>query len=377
MTTFDRYLLSRYFHVAAVFAVAAIGLFAVVDGFTNLDEFQKKVEQAQGGTFDLFLRLGQYYLFQSALIIDTAGPTIMVMSAMCVLALMLKQGEIHPVLAAGVSTYRLTRSLVFGLLVVNALLTLNQELVLPRIAPHLQGRHGELGDEAQAVQPTYDFKTKIYISGKGIIPAELRLENPEFLLPALLATDFVRLQADHAFYLPANADGPAGWELKNITPPFSQLPLTELGRTVIIPQPNGRDAFVQTGLNFDQLNKQASNSRLVGTPDLIRRVQQPSGTAQGRRRLLVRLHERLTRPILTVIGLYLVIPLIVRRDRMSVIQQVTNIATCVGVLGVVFGTVLGAQFLGESGLVRPDQAIWIPLLFAAGLAAWLTGVVRT
>jgi lipopolysaccharide export system permease protein len=115
----------------------------------------------------------------------------------------------------------------------------------------------------------------------------------------------------------------------------------------------------------------------MGTPELIRRIQQPSITLQSRRKLLVKLHERLTRPLLTVVGLYLVIPLIIRKERMSVMQQVTNIATCMGVLGVVFGVTLGMQLLGSSGFLQPDQAVWGPLIASGGLATWLSGVVRT
>jgi lipopolysaccharide export system permease protein len=382
VTTFDRYLLAKYFHIVAVFLIATIGLFAVVDGFTNLDEFQKKVGGKEQAAVAIFLRLGKYYLYQSALIVDTAGPTIMVMAAMCVLALMLRQGEIHPLLAAGVPTYRATAFLGFGVLFVNALLAVNQEVILPRIAPHLQGRHGELADEAQAVQPQYDPQSKIYVSGTGIIPGQRRLENAEFVPPfPLLVTDYVPLKGDFAIYYPEGPEGskvsPAGWLVKNVSPTIEQIPLTDAGRSVIIPQANGQDVFILTALTFDQLNRQASNPRLVGTPDLIRRLQQPAGTQSSRSKLLVHLHERLTRPVLTLIGLYLVIPLIVRKERMSVLQQVTNIAACVAVLGVVFGACLGLQFVGGMGLLRPDQAVWWPLVGAGGIAAWLTGVVRT
>lgn len=377
MNTFDRYLLVRYLHVVVVFSVTVIGLYAIVDGFTNLDEFQVKAGSDEG-TLTLFLRIARHYLYQSAAILNVAGPTILVISAMCVLALMLKQGEIHPVLAAGVPTYRATFSILVGLLLANGALMVNQELILPRIAAHLQGRRGDQLDDALKVEPQHDFITKIFISGSGLIPAERKLNDPEFILPSpLLASAYVALKADEGIYLPPEREEKAGWLLKNISPRFDELPLTEAGRRVIIPQPNSTDVFVLAGLSFDQLNRQVSNPSLIGTPSLIQRLQEPSGTSISRRRLLVQLHERLTRPLLTVIGLYLVIPLIVRKEKMSVMQQVTNIATCMAVLGVVFGGVLGLQMLGESGVLRPEQAIWGSLIASGGLAGWLTGVVRT
>ncbi|HWL09367.1 MAG TPA: LptF/LptG family permease [Planctomicrobium sp.] len=379
MTTFDRYLLARYFHVVVVFCIATLGLYAVVDGFTNLDSFQSRGDGDEGSAAALFLRLGQYYMYQSALILDTAGPSIIAMSAMSALALMLRHGEVHPVLAAGVPTYRATAWLAGAVLFGNLLLIGNQELILPAIAPHLQGSHGDLSDDVQRVESQYDYRSKIFVSGSGIVPAEKRLDAPELVLPIpLMATSFSALKGTTAYYLPAEGDKtPSGWLVKDISPSLDELNLTELGRRTIILQPNGKDAFVNMGLSFDQLNDSASNPRLVSTVGLIRKLQQPSGTAVSRRRLEVRLHERLTRPLLSLIGLYMIIPLIVRREKMSVMQQVTNIATCVATLGIVMGIVMGGQLLGEAGILRPDQAVWGPLIAAGGLSGWLTGTVRT
>ncbi len=362
-----------------VFCIAALGLFAVVDGFTNLDAFQAKVDKENGGTLDLFIRIGQYYLFQSALLMDTAGPSIFVISAMSALALMLRHGEIHPVLAAGIPTYRATLSLAGAILFGNILLGINQELILPAIAPHLQGRHGDLADDVQRAETQYDYKSKILVSGSGIVPGEQKLNDPEFVLPTpLMATSFSVLKGSAAFYYPpAGDDKPPGWLVENISPSFAELPLTDLGHQTIIPQPDGTSVFVVMGLPFEQLNKHASNPRLVSTLGLIQKLQQPSGTALSRRRLEVKLHERLTRPIMMLVGLYIIIPLIVRRDRMSVMQQVTNIATCVFALGLVSGLSMGTQMLGEAGILRPDQSIWGPIIAGGGFAAWLSGVVRT
>ena len=62
-TTFDRYLYSRYAYVFVVFFAASMGLFAVVDGFMNLDDFQQNNE----GTLSMLMRMGTHYLYQSSL----------------------------------------------------------------------------------------------------------------------------------------------------------------------------------------------------------------------------------------------------------------------------------------------------------------------
>ncbi|WP_437205750.1 LptF/LptG family permease [Planctomicrobium sp. SH664] len=375
MNTFDRYLLARYLHVAMVFVIASLGLFVVVDGFMNLDEHQQNA--AGKGSLGLLLFMGEHYLYRSADILDLAGPTIMVLSAMSALALMLKSGEIHPLLAAGVPTYRLTLSLIIGMFLVNVLLIANQELVLPAIAPHLQADRGRKASDAQEVQPQYDSR-RVYIAGTGIIPLKRELQNPEFVLPQPeLATSRLSIRAQTATYFPPGADPRGGWLLKGITSPVDDNLLTAEGRELIIPQRGGTDLFIVSSLPMDQLVRHAANHRLVKTTDLFRRLQQPTGSLFSRRSLLVHLHGRLTRPLLAIIGLYVVIPLIIRRERMSVMQQVTNIAVCAAVLGGVFGISLGAQFLGQSGLLKPEQAVWGPLIFGGGVASWLSGIVRT
>jgi len=376
VTVFDRYLLGRFFQIFAIFFIAAIGLFAVVDGFTNLDAFQQASKDH--GTMYLFALMAKHYFYQSALLVDLVGPTITVLAVLVVLMILIKNGELHPVLAAGVPTYRLALPLVIGVLAVNGVLIGNQEWLLPKIAPHLQGNHGDTAEDDQTVLPQYDPKWRIFVSGKTAIPGGKKITLPNFQLPApTLANDFVSLKGKEAVFVPGLGKEPSGWLVKDVTSNVSKLGLTEQGRTVIIPQPNGTDVFVASTLTFEQLCSQASNHRLVPTRTLFQRLRQPSGSLISRNALLVHLHGRLTRPILTLIGLFLVVPLIVRKDRMSPMQQVTNIAICMGVLGGVMGLSMLGQFLGQSGILRPDQAVWSPLILGSSIAGWLTGSVRT
>ncbi|MCA8995463.1 MAG: LptF/LptG family permease [Planctomycetaceae bacterium] len=376
MTTYDRYLLFRYFHVVVIFFTAGVGLFAVVDGFTNLDNFQHATRGE--GTLALIQFMGKHYGFQSLLIVDLAGPTIMVISAMSTLVLMLRQGEIHPVLAAGIPTYRLTFPLAMGVLLVNGMLTINQEFVLPAVAPQLQRHHGDRDDEAQPVQPQYDPKYWIFVDGSGVYTKTRVMTDPEFEIPApTLANDYLTLKAEKARFVAETAQFPAGWLLENVSTPIPKFALTEAGQKVIIPHTNGKDVFVASSLSFDRVCKKGSNIRLVGTPELFRRLQQPTGSQIARRSMLVHLHDRLTRPLLTMIGLYIVIPMIVRKERMSTLQQVANIASCTGMLGLTYALGLGSQTLGQAGILSPETAVWAPLIVWGSLSAWLSGIVRT
>ena len=83
--------------------VSMFGLFVVIDGFSNVDEFQEHSKT----TLDLLGRMASYYGYQSTLFLDMCGPILTVIDAMIVFALLLRNSELHPVLAAGVPTWRL------------------------------------------------------------------------------------------------------------------------------------------------------------------------------------------------------------------------------------------------------------------------------
>ena len=82
-TTFDRYLIARYLQIFVILYLSVFGLFVVIDGFSNLDEFQDHAENA----VELLMLMGGYYANQSTLFLDMCGPTLTVVDAMVVFAL--------------------------------------------------------------------------------------------------------------------------------------------------------------------------------------------------------------------------------------------------------------------------------------------------
>ena len=371
-TTFDRYLFWRYAYVFTVFFTATMGLFAVVDGFMNLDAFQQK----DAGTFTLLLRMGTHYLYQSSLLFDLVGPSLSVISVLVVLAMLLKHNEFYPVLSTGVPTYRISFPLVFGVFAVAVLLFANQEWVIPNVAQNLQGTHGTTATDARSFDPQYDTRTWIFVSGLELMPAKRQILQPSFVLPtpSIVADYEPELRGDTASYFPARGRRPSGWLLKNVSPAFDAGKLTPAGRQLVIPHKNGKDIFLAVGLTFDELQNRNTGFRYLSTRDLIHRIQHPSAHASSTRAQVMHLHGRFTRPLVSLISVFLVIPLILRKEKDNL---VTNIALCTLTLALVLGLGQGMEFLGQSSLVPPEVAAWTPILFGGTLAGWLTGSVRT
>jgi lipopolysaccharide export system permease protein len=370
--TFDRYLLSRYFHIFVVFFIAAMGLYVVADGFTNLDGFQQAA--GEQGTLKLLALMGKHYVYHSSLIFELAGPTLAVMSAMCALALSLKHGEVHPLLAAGVPLYRLSLPFVFGVLCINGAMTANQEWVLPRIAPHLQIAHGETASDAQGIEPAWDSRMTVFVSGQKLFLDRRMIQKAAFRLRDPLVQEQVTVLAEEATWIPEHKGRAAGWMLTHAKPRFEDLKVTAEGQQIVLPQQAPDSVFICSDLSFDQLYNRSTSYRYLSTQQLIWRIRRPSAGLSVRRAQLMSLHERLTRPILTLIGIFLVMPLIARRERMSL---VTNVAVCMATVGLVYAAAQGMLMLGSTGWLRPELCTWLPLGAGGVLCAWLSPLART
>ena len=85
--------------------VALVGLYVVIDSFSNLDEF----EEVSPTTLALFGNMGRYYLIKMSLIYDQICGIITMMAAIFTVTWMQRNNELLAMLAAGISTQRVIR----------------------------------------------------------------------------------------------------------------------------------------------------------------------------------------------------------------------------------------------------------------------------
>jgi lipopolysaccharide export system permease protein len=371
-TTFDLYLLRRFLHVFVILFVSTFGLFVVFDGFTNVDAFQ----QGRDGAVEVLSSAAGYYVYQSSLFFDLIGSMLAVVSVMVVFAILQRHSEIHPILAAGVPIYRLLAPVVAGVLLVSAVVVVNQELILPRIAHALQRPRGAAEAAWRTVEPGYDRRTHIHISGQELFVGEGRMTGAKFVLPARrIAGDLTTLKAREARFFEEGPHVPAtGWLLTDVTPHYADLRLTPEGRKVVLPTAEPNELFIVTDVSFDQLYDRNRNYRYVSTPELVRRIRNPSFDVMSIRGQILHLHTRLTQPLLNVIGALAAVPLIVRRESRGLIG---NMALCAAVQASFLGVIHAFLYLGQVNLVAPDAAVWVPVVVIGTLSVWLYGYVQT
>lgn len=371
-TLLDRYLLHRYWQAFAVIFLALFGLYVVLDVFTNLDEFTRDSK----GAGKLLFEMGSFYCFRACSFFESVGSLIAVMSALMALAMLLRHGELNPILSAGVPSYRLAVPLMFGNVFVSLLLVANQEFLIPRIAAQLQARAGQSSDSADKIRPACDFSTRLQIlSGKLFLKAR-KLTDAEFVLSVPdHVTGLAMIRAGTAVYRPRSAAEPvAGWYLTSVSPTFDLLELTPDGRKIVLPVDNPSDLFIVTDVSFDQLVNRNKFFENLSTRELLENARNPSFGILSLRAQTVHLHARMTRPLFNLLVVLMVVPVVMRKESRGL---VVNLAFSLGMTTCALGMQQSCAYLAQGGIIRMDLAAWLPVIVSGVMAAWFSGFIRT
>jgi lipopolysaccharide export system permease protein len=382
LTTFDRYVIGRLLHTFVMLFAATLGLYVVIDLFMNIDEFQENIARDSATStapqLALLRSISEYYFFRSFDFFEMAGPVLVTVAAVTVIALLRKSSETFPLLAAGVPAFRLLRPLLLSAFALCVALVLNQELVLPSIAVRLQTPRGSKSAEVQRVDPVYDYGNDLmHVAGDHVIPGAGILVGPRFSLrEGPLAVRQLNLIGEKAEFVtsPPEAPGQTGWLLKNLTTVLDPNSLTPEGRKRIFPAGGGTGAFIISDCSFDYLCNAGRNTRLISSNQLIERIRKPAAGAVSVRAQSLALHSRITRPILCLLSIALALPLVLRRESISLIS---NLAVCAAVLGVFYGITQACLAVGTREIFSPDTAAWIPVVLNGMAAAWTSTLVQT
>lgn len=371
LTTFDRYLLRRYWHVFIIAYVALFGLYVIIDAFTNVDDFMER----PGGILSKAYGIAEFYSYRASQFFDIIGGTVAVIAAMVVFSLVLRHGELNPILSAGVPTYRLVVPLMWGTLTINAGLIANQEFVIPRIASELQVSPGQNKSLRNEVEPVTDFVTGIHITGSRLELRDHRIEEAAFVLPfPRVAETLTEIKARKAEFFAASGNRPNGWLLQGTDLKFEELPLTTFGKKCVRKGPGENDLFIRSDVGFDRLYNRDKNYEFLSTPELMRRIKNVSFGLVSIRAQSLYLHQRFTKPLINMIVVLLGVPLVARRESTGLI---INLALCAAAMGLVFAVVQVFLYLGKANLIPSDLAAWAPVILCGTASAWMSGLVRS
>jgi lipopolysaccharide export LptBFGC system permease protein LptF len=216
MKILDRYVIISFLKNYLISFMVLVGMYVILDMIFRFEDFAE-MQSKQGATgyaavVQMIVGMADYYFFQCFLFFVQLSGIIPVVAAAFTLMRFSRFNELAAVLAAGVPLLRVAMPIIIVSVALNALLLVDQELVIPKLIPKLV-RDPE--DMARIGPKKYPIQLMQDISGSGLLNAGMYDPAPQ---PALVdveiqqrdeAGQLVTLHADRAIW-----DG-LGWSLVN------------------------------------------------------------------------------------------------------------------------------------------------------------------
>jgi lipopolysaccharide export system permease protein len=365
MKLIDRVLFVAYVKAYLLCLVSLLSLYVVIDLFTKLDDMTQHVR----GLTAVLRYLGTYYGYQVIRIFDQLCEAIVLLAAMFTVAWVQRNNELLPLLSAGVPTRRVFRPVLVGAALTVGLGIVNQEVVIPRAANGLLAERGDPdGAKALSVQGAFE-PNFVHIEGGAATRRTLEVRPFFCTLPETMTGGLVHLSAKQAVYLPPHSDGPykGGWLLTDTVPAT-----LDKAPDVLEPLEPGQYFLRVQEVDFDALTRNKNWYMFASTPRLREMLNRPDGKRQPA--IAVLFHMRLTRPVLGVLLVILGLSLILRNPNRNVF---VGVGLCLIMCALFFAAIFTGRQLGDTELVSPVLAAWVPVLLFGPLAFSMFDAIHT
>jgi lipopolysaccharide export system permease protein len=223
-----------FFKAYVICYISLVGLFIVIDAFSNLDEFAKRAD----GIVEMSQVMGRYYLVHQSLFFDYLCGVIGMMAAIFTVTWMQRNNEQLAILAAGVSTHRAIRPVLVSSVIVSTFAVANQELIMPRFAEELAKSHDDDGQRTVHVTSRYDSRNIMFDAVDADRATKTLFPFYATLHPSIIG-EMEEVKAQQATYIPPDhptAPHKGGWLVRNATinPPLEGDAIV-ISRELLVP----------------------------------------------------------------------------------------------------------------------------------------------
>lgn len=351
----------------AICMVSTLSLYVVVDLFTNIDDFFGQNRPA----LQVVQHIVTYYGYRTIQYYDRLCEALSLLAAMFTVAWSQRNNELIPMLSAGVSTHRFLRPIFFGAALMLVLGVLNQEFLIPTIAPSLvTDRDDPEGTNTLGVHGCYDAN-RVHIDGFKAVRREQSVQLFHVTLPTTGTSEMKHLTAETARYIPpGEGEYSGGWMMTGTTP--AELPPGTYDKEIIEMIDPGRYFLHVRDASFNNVIQGQKTQAYAATSDLYRLMQR---TDVGRMNsLAVTFHMRLTRPVVGMLLVIMGLSIILRDQTRHVF---ISAGLCLVMCAAFFAVVFGGKFLGAGDYLSPALAAWLPVLVFGPFAIALYDAIHT
>lgn len=366
----DRYIMGRFFvNFAILFALLFI--FAIsIDLILQLDRFIEAAQDQVGedaGRVALIMewlavvlnfhgpRVFQFYAYLHGLVaIGAMGFTM---------AQMHRHRELVALLAAGVGLQRLAAPLIVAVFGLNVLQMVNSELIMPRMAPLLIRKHGEIGKQSIDA-----FEVLLTPDGRGTLFQSPSFDLPTATLdmPTILERDdrgrtTRRVSAETATWDEAEAAwrltdavvtaaSASGFDTETVASVRSEIP------ELLYPTDLSPDVLTMKHYRqYASMLSLAQIERMMGTPDIV------DAPALARYK-----YARVAGVLVNLIVLTIAIPFFLLREPSNLLRQSLLCAATTLPMMLVSVVVITVQLAD----IPPAASVFIPVIGLFPIAAW-------
>ena len=388
MRILDRQRYWAYIKAYVICFTALVGLYIVIDAFSNFDEFTQRAS----GVIPLSKVMGRYYLVHMSEFYDRLCGVIGMMAAIFTVTWMQKNNELLAMLAAGISTQRVIRPVIVSAVVISGLAVVNQEWIMPELGEELMKPHADDGSIQVKVASRYD-SNRVLIHGDAADRGTRTILKFFATIPVEVYGEIFEVEAVQARYIPAGdptAPMSGGWLLRGVRPLNTPLPpdTAPVERRLLVklvdgkgfPPPSGEikdlggdTYFLRTSLGFRSLTRRRQWYQYAATTDLIRGLTDPSNESE-KMDIAVFLHNRILRPCLALALLFLTLPQVLGGYGRNMF---VNLGISLGTAGVFYGLNFMSQYLGSHAVIAPELAAWAPLIGFGTIAVFRWDAIRT
>jgi lipopolysaccharide export system permease protein len=378
MKILDRYVISTFLKNYFISFFVLIGMYITLDMVFNFDELVQVQDRAVGisgvdSALVVIRAAADYYFYQLFTIFVQLSGMIPVVAAAFTLIRYSRFNELSAMLSSGVPLLRVASPIIIVSLVLNGLLLLDQELLIPSIIPKLVRSRQEAGQETTSK----DFQIPAMLDEHNGILNVARYrpgEHPVMYELTLVERDktdrpVAKLVASRGEWDAATKS----WRLTDGTRTDGLLYGTS--RTL-----DENIAVYRSNITPEEINLYRSGNyvELLSTRRIDELLARPQ--SYGTLALLRVKHTRFTQPLINIILLLLAIPCVLTREPTRLKAAATKcLALTALCLAVSF---LGQQMSGQppkSSLAAQWPAImaWLPILIFGPIAVFLLDRVET
>jgi lipopolysaccharide export system permease protein len=379
MKILDRYVIITFLKNYLISFFVLIGLYVTLDMVFNFDELVQVQERA-GATSGLESAIavikaaGDYYFYQLFYIFVQLSGMIPVVAAAFTLIRLSRFNELSAMLAAGVPLLRIASPIIIVALILNGLLLLDQELLIPQIIPKLVRSKQEAGQETASKEFQIPAMQDDH---NGVVNVARYRPGPGN--PVMYEFTLVERNADLQPTAMVTAKR-AEWE-----PETASWRLTEGQRIDGLLYDQNRKvqdnyAYYKSNVTPEEINLYRSGNyvELLSTHRIDELLDRPQ--SYGTVGLLRVKHARFTQPLVNIILLLLAIACVLSREP----TRLKSAATwCLALTGLCMATTfVGQQLTGSPPSPQlapqwPAIMAWLPILIFGPIAVFMLDRVET